>query len=147
MDGWMDTLPSKRWPDTQGYPSKVMMVPGKPPSLMPLRQWDHPKPTPTPCAKTHPSSIGLGLSGHSLNQPSSCPAASSPCTLNTTWEGKAGEGWACSWAGPQQHWKGLGLTLPRKSFLPTRSQSHTSTQSFSPAGSASSNSKVSFQRG
>ena len=40
-----------------------------------------------------------------------------------------------------------GLTLPRKSFLPTRSQSHTSTQSFSSLGSASSNSKVSFQRG
>lgn len=55
-----------------------------------------------------------------------------------------------SWAGPsstERLWEGDFLTLPRKSFLPTRSQSHTSTQSFSPAGSASSNSKVSFQRG
>lgn len=41
----------------------------------------------------------------------------------------------------------LGLTLPKKSFLLTRSQSHTSTHSFSPAGSGSSNSKDSFQRG
>lgn len=76
------------------YPSKVMMLPRKTPLPdAPEGTVILPQHPPAPCAQTHPSSVGLDLSGHSLNHPSSCPAASSPWILNITWEGKAGEGW------------------------------------------------------
>lgn len=51
-------------------------------------------------ANTHSSALGLDLSGRSLNQPSSCPAASSPWTLNTTCDGRQGQ--AGSWADARQ---------------------------------------------
>lgn len=109
--------PGKAWPGRWGCPaltprSQTRAVQGAAPPKGMMLPRNNPLPSATvgtgttpgtpqqPHAETHSSSLGLDLSGRSPNQPSSCPAASSPWTLNTTWEGMAGGGRAGSRAEP-----------------------------------------------